>query len=388
MKRIYADNNATTPLHPEVIKYIEEILPYYGNPSSKHSSGREAANYIKKAKKSVTTFFNISEESYIFTSCGSEANNMVLKSLIFNKYDFKPHIIVSSIEHPAVLNTAKFLKKQEIIDLSILDINKQGIVKIEELKNLIKKETVLISVMYANNEIGTIQPIEEIGTLAHKNNILFHSDMVQVAGKIDINLNELPVDFATFSGHKLNAPKGIGMLYFNPDNKKFLIPLIHGGHQESGLRAGTEDFIGICAFGKALEIHKNSMTTESQKSKELRDYFEKEIKSNIPDIIIHGEKVNRLPGTSNISFKYIEGESILLRLDMEGINVSTGSACSSGSLEPSHVITSIVDDPHIAHGSVRFSFSWNNSKKDIDHIIESLKKHITILRRISPLTPN
>lgn len=385
-RKVYLDNNATTPLHPEVKKAIEEYLDIFGNPSSMHEFGRIAGEKFKTARKQTADFFNVPENDIIFTSCGSESNNTVLKSVLFNDYGFKPHIITDNIEHPAVRETAKFLKKQGA-DITELRVDKNGVVSLEDLENSIRKETVLISIMYANNEIGTIQPVKEIGEIAHKHNILFHTDAVQAAGKIKFDLPNMNIDFASFSGHKIYAPKGIGILYVKnaPKNLKKLTPLIHGGHQEHAFRAGTENTIGITALGKACEVLKRELDSEIERVERLRNLFESEVKKRIPHIIINGEEAPRLPGTSNITFKFIEGESILLRLDLEGIAVSTGSACSTGSLEPSHVIVALSHSNETAHGSVRFSFGRENSEEDVYYTLEVLEKQVRLLRMMSPV---
>ncbi|TYB30487.1 MAG: cysteine desulfurase [Candidatus Mcinerneyibacterium aminivorans] len=383
---IYLDNNATTPLHPEVKKEIKNFLNNYGNPSSMHETGRKVKSKIKKARENVAEFFDAPANDIIFTASGSESNNTVLKSVLFNNYDFTPHIITTNIEHPAVLETARFLEKNGI-EVSYLNVNKDGVVTPEQVLKEIKDNTVLVSIMWANNEIGTLQPIREIGEILEDKDILFHSDAVQAAGKIKLSLRKSKLDFASFSGHKIYAPKGIGVLYFKnfEKNKKTLVPLIHGGHQEKGFRASTENTIGIVAIGKACEQLNKEIDDEIKRIKNLRDLFEKKVEKEIDDIIINGKKAPRLPGTSNITFKRVEGESILLRLDLNGIRVSTGSACSTGSLDPSHVLMAISNKAEVAHGSVRFTFGRENTKKDVDRTVKILKKEINTLRKMSPI---
>lgn len=384
---IYLDNNATTPLHPEVKKKIINFLDEYGNPSSAHSFGRKVRFYIEEARKEVATFLNCDPEEIIFTASGSEANNTILKSMVkccSNSCNLdRLHIISSSIEHPSVLNTLKCIENQHL-EVTYLPVDEYGLVNPNDVEKAIKKNTVLISIMFANNEIGTIQPIEEIGDIAKKYNILFHTDAVQAVGKVKIDLQKINVDYLTLSGHKIYAPKGIGALYKKRDTKP-ICPLINGGHQEFSLRAGTENTIGIVALGEAFRQLKLEMDDEIVRIKYLRDKLENGLKSQIENIKINGHTHKRLPGTLNVSFKNIEGESILLRLDLYGIAVSTGSACSTGSLEPSHVITAICKDPEIAHSSVRFSLGRENTEEEIDKTIEIVKEVVTFLRKISPI---
>lgn len=385
---IYLDNNATTPLHPEVKKKIINFLDKYGNPSSAHSIGREVRFYIEEARKEVSSFLNCEPEEIIFTSSGSEANNTILKSLVkccgtsCSSENF--HIISSSIEHPSVLNTLKCIEHQHI-EVTYLPVDQYGMVNPDDVKKAIKKNTSLISIMFANNEIGTIQPIEEIGKIAKEYNIPFHTDAVQAVGKLKIDLKKMDyIDYLTLSGHKIYAPKGIGALYKRIGTKE-ICPLINGGHQEFSLRAGTENTIGIVALGEAFRQLKVEMDEEIARIRYLRDRLENGLKSKIDNIKINGHPTERLPGTLNVSFKNIEGESILLRLDLYGIAVSTGSACSTGSLDPSHVITAICDIPEIAHSSVRFSLGRENREEEIDKTIEIVKEVVEFLRKISPI---
>jgi len=385
---IYLDNNATTPLHPEVKKKIISFLDKYGNPSSAHSIGREVRFYIEEARKEVASFFNCLPEEIIFTASGSEANNTILKSMVkccSNSCSTESvHIISSSIEHPSVLNTLKCIEHQHV-EVTYLPVDQYGMVNPDDVRKAIKKNTSLISIMFANNEIGTIQPIEEIGKIAKEYNIPFHTDAVQAVGKVKIDLSKMDfIDYLTLSGHKIYAPKGIGALY-KRNGTKPICPLINGGHQEFSLRAGTENTIGIVALGEAFRQLKIEMDEEVARIKYLRDKLENGLKSKIENIKINGHPVHRLPGTLNVSFKNIEGESILLRLDLYGIAVSTGSACSTGSLEPSHVITAICDIPEIAHSSVRFSLGRENTEDEIDRTIDTVKEVVEFLRKISPI---
>ncbi len=384
---IYLDNNATTPLHPKVKEKIVNFLDKYGNPSSAHSLGREVRFYIEEARKEIATFLNCDPEEIIFTSSGSEANNTILKSMVkccVNSCSSENiHIISSRIEHPSVLNTLKCIEHQHI-EVTYLPVDQYGLIDPDDVKKAIKKNTALISIMFANNEIGTIEPIEEIGKIAKEYNIPFHTDAVQAVGKVDIDLQKINIDYLTLSGHKIYAPKGIGALY-KRKNTKPICPLINGGHQEFSLRAGTENTIGIVALGEAFKQLKLEMKDEIARIKYLRDKLENGLKAKIENIKINGHLEKRLPGTLNVSFKNIEGESILLRLDLYGIAVSTGSACSSGSLDPSHVITSICDEPEIAHSSVRFSLGRENSEDEIDKTIDIVKDVVDFLRKISPI---
>ncbi len=386
MRNVYLDNNATTPILPEVILAIEDMLMNYGNPSSMHETGRTVKEKISIATEQVASFFNGDVNDFIFTSCATESNNTILKSVLFQDYKFTPHVIVSNIEHPSVLNTAKFLEKNGV-EVTYLPVNHLGLVEPADLKKVIKETTKLISIMTANNEIGTIQPIEELGKIALEKGIFFHTDAVQAAGMMHFDVKTLPISSASFSGHKMYVPKGIGLLYIKDISKakKFITPLFHGGHQGSGLRAGTENTTGIVAYGAAAEYMNEHLDTEIKYLKKLRDSFEIKVKNEIDDIKIHAENSPRKVNTSNISFKYIEGESILLGLDMDGIKVSTGSACSTGSLDPSHVITAIDTDIEAAHGSIRFSFGRTNEEADIKYVVEKLAKVVSTLRQMSPL---
>jgi len=386
---IYLDNNSTTPLHPNVKQKIMEFLDKFGNPSSAHKFGREVRYYIEDSREKIADFLNCYPEEIIFTASGSETNNMIIKSTVecccrygcsVNK-NF--HIISSAIEHPSVLNTLKCLENQNV-KITYLPVDEYGMIDPDDVKKSICSDTILISIMYANNEIGTIQPIKEISKIAKENNIEFHTDAVQAIGKIPIDLKELNIDYLSLSGHKIYAPKGIGVLFKRKGTKQ-ICPLITGGHQENSMRAGTENTIGIIALGEAIINLKNEMNDEINKIKFLRDKLENGIINNIDNIKINGHKTERLPGTLNVSFKNIEGESVLLRLDMHDIAVSTGSACSTGSLDPSHVIMALNVPAEIAHSSIRFSLGRENTEDEINKTIEILKDVVNSLRRISPL---
>ncbi len=386
---IYFDNNATTPLHPEVKKVITESLDLFGNPSSAHQTGREVRYLIEKARDEIAEYLNCFPDELIFTASGSEANNTIIKSIAgccgsgCSCGPSSVHVITSCIEHPSVLNTLKCMESHSV-EVTYLPVDEFGMVGPESVRKAIKPNTKLITIMFANNEIGTIQPIEEIGLIAKERGITFHTDAVQAIGKVKINLNEMNIDSMSMSGHKIYAPKGIGVLY-QKRSKKFICPLISGGHQENSLRAGTENTLGILAIGEAVRQLKLEADDEVKRLKTLRDRLQTGLFKQIPGIKLNGHPEKRLPGTLNISFKNIEGESILLRLDMFGMSVSTGSACSSGSLDPSHVIMALGVEPEIAHSSVRFSLGRQNTESEVDSAIELVRETVESLRKISPI---
>ena len=350
----YFDNSATTRIKEEV---LEEMFPYlsiqYGNPSSIYSIGRNAKRAIEESRKRVASLINCKPEEIYFTSCGSESDNTALKGIAYNNLEKGKHIITSKIEHPAILNTCENLQKHGF-EISYVGVNKDGIINLEELKNLIRKDTILISIMFANNEIGTIQPIEEIAQIAHKNNIIFHTDAVQAVGNIPIDVEKMKIDMLSLSGHKIYAPKGIGALYIKKgiEFERF----IDGGHQEKNKRAGTENVAEIVGLGKACKIANQNIDQYQEKLKNLRDYCLNKIKENIPEIHINGTMEKRLPGNINISFKNVESNELLFRLDELGICASGGSACSSGDNNPSHVLTAIGTPSELAKGAIRFTF--------------------------------
>ncbi len=385
---IYLDNNSTTPLHPAVKQKIVEILDLYGNPSSAHELGREAHEYIKEAREIIANFFKCTPDEIVFTASGSEANNTILKSIGLccnKKCNMKKHIITSNIEHPSVLNTLKMMTETSDLEVTYIPVDSDGLVNPKDVEAAIRPETALISIMFASNEIGTIQPIKEIGEIAHKHGVLFHTDAVQAAGKIDIDLSELPIDYMSVSGHKLYAPKGVGFFFKRRGQKDKICPLIAGGHQENSLRAGTENTLGIVALGEAFRQLSLEMKEETATLFRLRNKLEDGILSTITHSRLNGHKDKRVPGCANISFEGIEGESILLRLDLFGIAVSTGSACSSGSLDPSPVIMAIGNDAERAHGSIRFSLGRETTDEDIDYTITTVKEVVESLRKISPI---
>ncbi|MFC1595814.1 cysteine desulfurase family protein [Candidatus Margulisiibacteriota bacterium] len=387
LKRVYADNNATTPLHPKVQEAIIEALPLFGNASSLHSFGREAKAKIDEARAAIATFLGADPAEIIFTGGGTESNNTVLNNLscsstVCAHKQCVPHIITSKIEHPSVLATVKCLVDQGV-EVTYVKVDKYGMVDPHDIQKEIKSNTRLISIMYANNEIGTIQPIKEISRIANQHNILMHTDAIQASGKIPFKVSDLGVDFLSLSGHKVYATKGVGVLYVKKGTR--FCPLIHGGHHEHSRRAGTENTLGIIAMGKAVEMLDREMDAEIPRLKKLRQKLSDGITNSISEVSFNGHPTEFQPGTLNVSFSYIEGESILLHLDLEGIAVSTGSACASGSLEPSHVLRAIGVPIEDVHSSIRFSLGRENTAEDVDYILEKLPPIVEKLRKLSPL---
>lgn len=377
----YFDNAATTKVKEEVLK---EMFPYfsveYGNPSSMYSIGRSAKKAIENARKRVAELINCQPKEIYFTSCGSESDNMALKGIAYANKEKGNHIITSKIEHPAILNSCKALEKQGY-RITYLNVDENGNIDINELENTINKDTILISIMFANNEIGTIEPIEQISKIAKKHNIIFHTDAVQACGNIKIDVKDMGIDMLSLSGHKINAPKGVGALYVREgiEFDRFL----DGGHQEKNKRAGTENVAEIVGLGKACEIAKNNLELHTEKLKELRDFYINQVEEKIENIKLNGPRDNRLPGNANISFKEIDGSELLLKLDEKGICASAGSACSTGSSSPSHVLTSIGLDSKTAEGTLRVSFGEDNSKEDVEYLVENLEKIVRELRKKS-----
>ena len=385
MQRIYLDNAATTCVSNEV---LTEMLPafseVFGNPNSLHSFGREALNLIDKARDRVADGINADRGEIYFTSGGTEANNWALMGLAMANKAKGNHIITSKIEHHSVLETCKKLEKLGF-EVTYLPVDETGLVDIAELLHCINQKTILVSVMAANNEIGTIQNLKTIAKIAHEKDVLFHTDAVQALGSFKIDVKDLDVDALSISGHKIHAPKGVGALYVRKGVK--IENLIVGGEQEKGKRGGTLNLSSIVGFGKAVETTVRDYTINNKKLKALRDYFVAQVKQQIPHISINGHQHQRLPGLASVSFNFIEGESLMLLLDMAGIAVSTGSACSSGSLETSHVLAAVGLPPEVAQGTIRFSFGTNNTKEEIDYVVSILKKNVEKLRQMSPLKP-
>lgn len=380
------DNNATTPLHPEVKKALKAAMDVFGNPSSLHEFGRRAKGLVEEAREKVASFIGASPDEVIFTASGSEANNTVLSiftcraKLCGDTPDSCADIITTAIEHPCILETAKCLEGRGV-HVSYVSADCFGKINIEELKDLVKKKPGLVSVMMANNEIGTIQDIKEIAELAHKEGALFHTDAVQAVGKIPVNVGELNVDFLTLSGHKIYGPKGIGALYIKKGVP--FCPLIRGGHQEKGRRAGTENTLGIIGLGKAVLMRAKEMASEEKRLRKLRDTLKNAIEGKIPDTRFNGHPHDCLANTLNVSFDGAEGEAILLYLDQEGIAVSTGSACASGSLDPSHVLLATGMPVERAHGSIRISLGRANTAEDIEYVTSKLPNIIKKIRDMS-----
>ena len=370
MKIKYFDNAATTQVNQDVIK---EMLPYfsieYGNPSSLYSIGRRAKRALEEARRKIANIINCKPNEIYFTSCGTESDNLAIKGIAYANKEKGKHIITSKIEHPAVLNTCKELEEQGY-KVTYLDVDQNGIVNVEQLKASIKTDTILITIMFANNEIGTIQPIEEIGKIAKENNIIFHTDAVQAMGNLKIDVKKLNINALSMSAHKFYAPKGIGALYVGEEvNFK---QIQNGGHQEKNKRAGTENLAEIVGMSKALELIYKNFENHNNKIKELRDYYIEKIQSNIVDSKLNGDRINRLPGNANMSFKNINAEELLFELDDKGICASAGSACSSGSTSPSHVLTAIGLPPEWANGTLRVTIGMNNTKEEVDYLINAL----------------
>ena len=382
-KMIYLDNAATTKTAPEV---VEAMLPYFteyfGNASSVYGFAGNSKEAMSKARETIAASLGAKANEIYFTAGGSEADNWALKATA-EAYKAKGnHIITTKIEHHAILHTAEWLEKNGF-EVTYLNVDENGVVKLDELKAAIRPETILISVMFANNEIGTIEPIKEIGAIAKEHGILFHTDAVQAYGQVPINVDELNIDLLSSSGHKLNGPKGIGFLYIRKGIK--IRSFVHGGGQERKRRAGTENIPAIVGYGAAVERAISTMEERTEKEKELRDYLIDRVLKEVPYTRLNGHRTDRLPNNANFSFQFIEGESLLIMLDMEGICGSSGSACTSGSLDPSHVLLAIGLPHEIAHGSLRLTLSDETTKEDIDYVVEKVKEIVARLRSMSPL---
>ncbi len=381
--RIYLDHAATTPLDEEV---LQKMLPYFtekfGNTHSQHNYGKETAIAVDKARKQVADALGCSPNEIYFTASGTESDNWAIKGTAFANRENGNHIIISSIEHHAVLNSAKWLEKNGFA-VTYLPVDEFGVIKLDELKKAITPKTVLVSVMLANNEVGTIEPINEVVEICHAKGILVHTDAVQAVGAMEINLKELGVDLASVSAHKFYGPKGVGALFIK--NGIRIDKLIIGGGQERNQRGGTTNTPAIVGMGEAIETAVRDMQKNNTYVKELRDYFVKRVTNEIPYVKYNGHPTNRLPSNANFSFEFIEGEGILMLLDLGGVAVSSGSACSSGTLDPSHVLLAMGVDIVLAHGSLRFSLGKHNTKEEIDYTVDLLKKTVERLRKMSPL---
>ncbi|MBW1747742.1 MAG: cysteine desulfurase NifS [Deltaproteobacteria bacterium] len=381
MNEIYVDNNATTQVSPEV---LEEMLPYfnefYGNPSSMHTFGGKVEHKITEARARIASLLGASPEEIIFTSCGTESDSTAIRSVILSNPD-KKHILTSRVEHPAVKNLYEYLSKNGY-RVTFVPVDRKGRLDLDYLYENLSDDTALISIMWANNESGVIFPIEEISKVVREKGIVFHTDAVQAVGKFPIDLKAIDIDMLSLSGHKLHGPKGVGALYVRRGTK--YTPFMIGGHQEKGRRGGTENVASIIGLGKACELAAAYLSDNNNQVKQLRDKLENEILKRVPNTIINGDRNHRLPNTTSIAFEYVEGESILLMMDEFGICASSGSACTSGSLEPSHVLRAMGVPFTAAHGSVRFSLSKYNTEEEIDFIIEKLPPIIERLRELSP----
>jgi len=381
--RVYLDHNATTPVHPEVFEAMKPFFQnQFGNSSSIHWAGREVRKYVEEAREKVAELLHASPAEIIFTGCGTESDNMAIKGVAYSWREKGNHIITTQVEHHAVLHTCQFMEKMGY-EVTYLPVDNYGLIDLELLRRSIRPQTILVSIMFANNETGTIFPIKEIGEITRAKGVIFHTDAVQAVGKIPVDLQHLPVDILSLSGHKLNTPKGIGAQFIRRGLK--LSPLIHGGGQEYGLRAGTENVPYIVGLGKACEIARRDFNQRINHLQNLRDRLEQGIKARIPQVVLNGHPTQRLPNTLNMSFLDVEGESLLLNLDLEGIAVSSGSACTSGSVEPSHVLLAMGIPPEIAQSAIRFSLGWSNTEAEIDYVLEVLPRLVQRLRAISPL---
>ena len=384
MKRfIYLDNAATTKTRPEV---VEAMLPYfteyYGNPSSVYEFSNESKKAINRSRETIAEAIGAKTNEIYFTAGGTESDNWALAATA-EAYQAKGnHIITSKIEHHAVLHTCEYLEKRGF-EVTYLDVDENGVIKLDELKKAIRPTTILISIMFANNEIGTIEPVKEIGEIAKEHGIIFHTDAVQAFGHVPINVDEYHIDMMSASGHKLNGPKGIGFLYIRTGIKTR--SFMHGDAQERKRRGGTENVPGIVGFGKAVEIAVNTMEERTKRESELRDYLMNRVMAEVPYVRINGHRTSRLSNNVNFAFQFIEGESLLIMLDMDGICGSSGSACTSGSLDPSHVLLAIGLPHEIAHGSLRLTLNADNTMEEMDYVAESIKKIVEKLRGMSPL---
>ncbi len=385
-RKVYFDNNATTPLHPEVKETMIELMDVFGNPSSLHGFGRQARGYVEDARTKVADFIGAASDEVMFVGSGSEANNTVL-SILTNQcrkcqFDCRNGggLITTTIEHPCILESSKCLAERGI-DVSYIEVDQYGKVDMDQIREMVTQKTGLVSVMMANNEIGTIQDIRTIAGIVHEKGALFHTDAVQAVGKIPVNVTDLDVDFLTLSGHKIYGPKGIGALYVRKGSP--FCPLIRGGHQEKGRRAGTENTIGIVGLGKAIEMRTKEMDAEETCLLGLKKRLREGIEEKIPDSRFIGHPTDCLPGTLNVSFDGAEGEAIILYLDLEGIAVSTGSACASGSLDPSHVILAAGFPAECAHGSIRISLGRDNTAEDIEYMLDVLPPIMERIRSMS-----
>lgn len=381
---VYMDNNATTQVAPEV---VEVMMPYltesYGNPSSMHTFGGAVGEGVEKAREQIASLLGASAEEITFTSCGTESDSTAILSAL-RTYPEKRHVITTRVEHPAVKSLCENLESTtgHKYRVTRLKVDSEGMLDLDEYKAALSVDTAVVSVMWANNETGNIYPIKEMARLAKEKGVLFHTDAVQAVGKIPINLNELDIDFLSMSGHKLHAPKGVGVLYIKRGT--LFVPFLTGGHQEHGRRGGTENVASIVALGRACDLAAEKMEEENVRVRQLRDKLEEGLLSAVPKSMLNGHKTERLPNTANISFEFVEGEAILLHMNQHGICASSGSACTSGSLEPSHVLRAMGVPFTAAHGSIRFSLSIYNTEEEVDYVVEKMPAIIESLRQMSP----
>lgn len=383
MRRIYLDHSATTPVRPEAAEIMLEYLTKrYGNPSSVHSFGREAKEGLEQAREQVAALINARPEEIIFTSGGTEADNLAILGIAKKYGDKGRHIITTAIEHHAVLHTCEHLKKNGF-KVTVLPVDEHGIIRIEDLRKALTDETILITVMHANNEVGSIQPIEEIGNIAREKGIIFHTDAVQSLGKIPVDVRSMKIDLLSGSGHKIYGPKGVGFLYIRKGIKP--APLVFGGSQEKKYRAGTENIPGIAGLGKAAELARQEMAAEMPRLAKLRDTLITGLQQKIPNVKLNGHPTLRIPTNVNLSFEFVEGESLLLSLDLKGIAASSGSACTSGSLDPSHVLLAMGLCHETAHGSVRMTLGKANTEEDVQYVLDTFPPIVERLREMSPL---
>ena len=381
MSTIYLDNNATTKIDPLVLKEMMPFLTdYYGNPSSMHKFGGQVSSHIAKARHRVASLLNAQPDEIIFTAGGTESDNTAIYSAL-DSQPGKKHLITTRVEHPAILNVCRHLE-QRGYDVTYLNVDEKGQLSLDELRAAIRPDTALVTIMYANSETGVIFPMDEIATIVKEHGVMLHTDAVQAVGKVEINLEKLPVDYLSLSGHKIHGPKGIGVMYVRKGVS--FRPHLRGGHQEHGRRAGTENTAAIVGIGKAAELAQLSMEIENTGVKHMRDVLEEGLLKTIPDAVVNGDREHRLPNTTNISFKNVEGEAILLMMDGFNIAASSGSACTSGSLEPSHVLRAMGVPFTFAHGSIRFSLSRFNSDEEMQVVLKELPGIIKRLREISP----
>ena len=383
MRRVYLDHNATTPVHPEV---LEAMLPYYkdkfGNASSIHAFGREVKTVLEESRERVAELINAAPREIYFTSGGTESDNLAIKGTAFANRKKGKHIITSKIEHPAILESCKFLEEEEF-EVTYLPVDGQALIDPDDLKKALRKDTILVSIIHGNNEVGTIEPIEELCKISKDKGVYFHTDAVQTVGKIPVDVQESNLDMFSISGHKIYGPKGVGAIYVRKGTR--IAAWSHGGHHERSRRAGTENVPDIVGLAKAVEIAGRDMEKQSRHLKNLTEAFYRKVTQVIPDVLLNGHLEKRIPGTLNLSFKAVEGESIILSLDLKGVAVSTGSACASGSLEPSHVLSAMGVAPEIAQAAIRFSFGRENTMEDVDYLVGILPEIVNRLRAISPL---